>query len=121
MVVSEALRAQNEKHAFEKAKEQELKRNIERAQQENKNIQNAIKQKERGKQALGKVIAERDVKVFEKEMKAAQVADGLNKIEAHRKKEREDPDSVELEHDACGGKSLVMQQRQKERNRKLEE
>ena len=31
VVVSEALRAQNEKHAFEKAKEQELKRHIERA------------------------------------------------------------------------------------------
>lgn len=31
VVVSEALRVQNEKRAFEKAKEEELKRNIERA------------------------------------------------------------------------------------------
>lgn len=31
LVVSEALQAQNEKRAFEKAKEQELKKNIDRA------------------------------------------------------------------------------------------
>lgn len=31
LVVSEAMRAQNEKRAFEKAKEEEIKKNIERA------------------------------------------------------------------------------------------
>lgn len=31
VIVSEALRAQNEKRAFEKAKEEEVKRNIKRA------------------------------------------------------------------------------------------
>lgn len=35
MVVSEALRAQNEKRAFDKAKEEEVKRNIKRAQEHN--------------------------------------------------------------------------------------
>lgn len=41
LVVSEAMRAQNEKHAFEKAKEQEIKKNVQRAHQENKNMLNA--------------------------------------------------------------------------------
>jgi len=58
---------------------------------------------------LGKVVAQRDVKVFEKEMKQAQISEGLAKIEAIRKKQKEDPESVELEQETCGGKSLVMQ------------
>ena len=41
LVVSETLRAQTEKRAFDKAKEQEVKKNIERAHKENKNMQNA--------------------------------------------------------------------------------
>lgn len=58
---------------------------------------------------MGKVVAQRDVKVFEKEMKQAQISEGLAKIEAIRKKQKEDPESVELEQETCGGKSLVMQ------------
>ena len=46
---------------------------------------------------MGKVVAQRDVKVFEKEMKQAQISEGLAKIEAIRKKQKEDPESVELE------------------------
>ena len=45
----------------------------------------------------------------------------MAKIEEIRRKQREDPDCIELEQEACGGKSLVMEQRQKARNRKLEE
>ena len=70
---------------------------------------------------MSKVVTERDVKVFEKEMRQAQISEGLAKIDEIRKKQREDPNSIELEQEACGGKSLVMQQRQKARNRKLEE
>ena len=54
-------------------------------------------------------MTERDVKVFEKEMKQVQIQEGLAKIEAVRKRQKEDPDSVELEQDTCGGKSLVLE------------
>ncbi len=60
---------------------------------------------------MEKIVAERDVKVFEKEMKQVQVSEGLAKIEKLRKQQREDPGAAELEEQACGGKSLVMQQR----------
>ena len=43
VVVSEAMRAQNEKRAFEKAKEEEVKRNIKRAQEHNQSLVNAQK------------------------------------------------------------------------------
>ena len=85
LVVSETIRAQNEKRAFEKAKEEELKRNIEKAQQENKNLQNAQNAKQRGLKAMEKIVAQRDVKVFEKEMKQVQVSEGMAKIEKLRK------------------------------------
>ena len=58
---------------------------------------------------MSKLVVEKDIKVFEKEMRQAQISEGMAKIEAIRKKQREDPDSVELEQEACGGKSLVMQ------------
>lgn len=74
-------------------------------------MQNAQKTKERGMKAMEKVIAQREVKDFEKEMKQAQIKDGLAKIEEIRKRQRENPDSVELEHEICGGKSLTMQQK----------
>ena len=56
LVVSEAIRAQNEKNALEKAKEHELKSNMKRAHQENKNMLNAKKTKERGLQAMEKIM-----------------------------------------------------------------
>ena len=58
---------------------------------------------------MEKIMTERDVKVFEKEMKHVQIQEGLAKIEAVRKRQKEDPDSVELEQDTCGGKSLVLE------------
>lgn len=70
---------------------------------------------------MEKVVTERDVKVFEKEMKQVQVNEGLAKIEKLRKQQREDPKAAELEEATCTGKSLVVQQRQKQQNRKLEE
>ena len=69
LVVSEAIRAQNEKNALEKAKEHELKSNMKRAHQENKNMLNAQKTKERGLQAMEKIMTQRDVKDFESQMK----------------------------------------------------
>ena len=47
---------------------------------------NAQKQKERGLKAMSKVVAQRDVKVFEKEMKQAQISEGMAKIEEIRRK-----------------------------------
>ena len=58
---------------------------------------------------MEKIVTERDVKVFEKEMRQVQISEGLAKIESIRKQQKENPDSVELEAVACGGKSLVMQ------------
>ena len=46
-------------------------------------------------------------------MKKVQIQEGLAKIEAVRKRQRENPDSIEIEQDTCGGKTLVMQQQQK--------
>ena len=42
-------------------------------------------------------MTERDVKDFENKMKQVQIQEGLAKIEALRKRQRENPDSIELE------------------------
>ena len=60
-------------------------------------MQNAQKTKQRGLQAMEKIVTERDVKVFEKEMKQAQISEGLAKIEQLRRRQRDDPNAAELE------------------------
>ena len=46
---------------------------------------------------MEKIMTERDVKDFENKMKQVQIQEGLAKIEALRKRQRENPDSIELE------------------------
>ena len=46
---------------------------------------------------MEKIVTERDVKVFEKEMKQAQINEGLAKIEQLRRRQRDDPNAAELE------------------------
>lgn len=81
---------------------------------------NEKKQKERGIEAMRKVVGEKEVQQFEEEMKKAQVREGLAKIEQLRKAQRENPGCVELDEQAVGGKTLVLQQKTKERNKRLE-
>ena len=66
--------------------------------------------------AMQKVVIGKDKKIFEKEMRQAQIAEGLAKIEEVRK----NPDAAEEMQNTCG-KTLVEQKKQKERDIKLKE
>lgn len=46
---------------------------------------------------MEKIITDREVKEFEKEMKQVQIKEGLARIEAVRKRQRDDPHSLELD------------------------
>ncbi len=71
------------KGAFDKAKEEQTKKSILKAQKENQNRVNQEKALERGKQALSKEAAKRDKHLFEKEMQKLHVQENLQKIQQH--------------------------------------
>jgi hypothetical protein len=73
--------------AFDKAKEEQTRKGIAKAQKENRNMHNEAAAKARGKEALQKVVSERDKRVFELEMKRLQVKEGMIKIKEARKGE----------------------------------
>ena len=65
---------------------------------------------------MSKIAIGKDKEVFEKEMRQAQIAEGLAKIEEVRK----NPDAAEAMQNTTG-KTLVEQKKQKDRNKKLHE
>eukprot|EP00347_Sterkiella_histriomuscorum_P022142 403331534 len=68
--------------AYEKAKLEQTKRNIEKAQKENQKFQMEQRAKARGQQALQSVITKKDKEIYEKEMKKIQMKEGWEKIQA---------------------------------------
>lgn len=65
------------KGAFDKAKEEQTKKSIMKAQKENINRINQQRALERGKAALDKLAGSRDKELYEREMRKIQIQEGL--------------------------------------------
>ena len=76
----QAMAEELKKGAFDLAKDEATKANIQKAQKENLNRMNQEKAKKRGKEALEKVTTKRDQELYEKEMKKVQIEENWEKI-----------------------------------------
>lgn len=77
----QAFQEELERCAYDMAKQEATKRNIQKAQAENQKSKQEKAAKERGKDALAKEMGKRDMAIYEKEMKKIQMKEGWEKIQ----------------------------------------